>query len=438
MADNNTGTDLAGLPVSPNSNIFCTHQSFNDMGKRVASQLGGYPVVFQPALHKAYGEVNKIVANDERERQKYVQQINEEITRLQGEKEGHLQSKDSLERELKQEEAKIDRAKADIQEIKDHPEKLLNERGKKPSRVAFFISLGIILVLTVYLFVFYSSTAYSAFFRNFSNELVYGDAASYDIGATKAIFDSKAIVKASNDGKTELILILTIPAIFLALGYLIHRFTQNDSDKKRYWKVGALVLVTFVFDAILAYSITKKGYDFWLENIVVDPQEYPLFNMSEAVQSSDFWMVIFSGFVVYIIWGLLFNFVMEEYYKLNIIQVRIKGLEKNIQHYKDQCNEIKKNIKNIDEEIGEINTHIKVSQSKLNQPPTASHDMMALEINNFTTGWLAFMQYSNFSETHMGEVTKMAEDFLKSIPKDNKDTTAIQNTTNNSNSKNQI
>ena len=41
-------------------------------------------------------------------------------------------------------------------------------------------------------------------------------------------------------------------------------------------------------------------------------------------------MIIFSGFVVYIIWGFVFNFVMSEYYNLDKVRVAIEELEKKI------------------------------------------------------------------------------------------------------------
>lgn len=39
----------------------------------------------------------------------------------------------------------------------------------------------------------------------------------------------------------------------------------------------------------------------------------PNFSISYALQSPSFWVIIFAGFVSYIIWGLVFDFVMKEH-----------------------------------------------------------------------------------------------------------------------------
>ena len=58
---------------------------------------------------------------------------------------------------------------------------------------------------------FYSSAAYSAFFKDFTPD---------DTKITQAIFDSQAIGKALADGITELIFILAIPAVFYSLNVI--------------------------------------------------------------------------------------------------------------------------------------------------------------------------------------------------------------------------
>jgi hypothetical protein len=74
-----------------------------------------------------------------------------------------------------------------------------------------------------------------------------------------------------------------------------------------------------LFDALLAYQIEKKIYEF---NKTTDSAPY---NLNIALGEAEFWMIIFAGFVVYIIWGLVFDFVMKEFENIDKIRAFIRG-----------------------------------------------------------------------------------------------------------------
>ena len=74
------------------------------------------------------------------------------------------------------------------------------------------------------------------------------------------VLDPKAFDKAWADGTLEGAFVSFIPFVFLGLGYLIHMFSENKSIGN-YFKIGLLFLITFFFDAILAYQIEEKLYD---------------------------------------------------------------------------------------------------------------------------------------------------------------------------------
>ena len=135
----------------------------------------------------------------------------------------------------------------------------------------------------------------SAFFKNFDTD-----------GLTAAIFDGKALTKAMEGGWLEGVFIATIPFAFMGLGYLVHMF-QKHKNWLSYLKIATLFIVTFIFDAILAYQIEKKIYD------IEKTPDSPVFNIEVAFSKAEFWGIIFAGFVVYIIWGLVFDFIMKEY-----------------------------------------------------------------------------------------------------------------------------
>lgn len=375
---------------------------FKEYGKKQAQDLGGHPDVIHPALHATYLRVKQIIVNDKNKQQENQNKIQGEIDKLKSKNNELDNKKETKHKDLLFEEGKIEDAKSEISAINKDPSRILNEKGSPIA--SFIIGLIIILFLTIYLFVFYSSAAYSAFFKEFSPNA---------LGIATAIFDPQALGKAYQDGVTEAILILTIPAVFLGLGYLIHRI-KNDTNTKpifNYLKMGALIVVTFAFDSILAYKITEEIYEIRRAGSF-DP--LPEFNVSLALYDIKFWTIIFSGFVVYLIWGLVFNFVMQEYYKLDRVKVAKDDLERKIKDYKTTCKSLKSDIEMIDSDISHNDGEIKRLES-LKANGIISKADVQLEVNNFVTGWLSYMEYKNFPDSEKQQVIKIKDAFLAGI-----------------------
>ncbi len=330
--------------------------------------------------------------------------VQQEIEDLKGRKNQKNNDLEAKEKALVFEEKKIEDYKRKIADIRENPSQVLG--GESPSKANFFIGLFIILMLTGYLFVFYSSASYSAFFKTFT----------IDDGAVEAIFDAQALQKAWNQSWTELLLICLIPAVFLGLGYLIHRFSDNNKKEngnavKKTWsilKIVFLLIVTFLFDAILAYSIDEKIYD--LNRIITDPP----FSVSIAASDVRFWLIIFSGFVVYVIWGLVFNFVMDAYYKLDRVGVSIRNYEDRIVASKKQCNTINNEIQALNNEIARLDAEISQKNVELDQNVIIVNEIH-LAINDFVTGWLSYMTKLNYSESKISEVNLVAKRVKESI-----------------------
>lgn len=243
---------------------------------------------------------------------------------------------------------KISKIDHDIAEAPSNPVKFGIDADKKP-KAQFYIGLLILLPITLYLIVFYISAFYSAFFKNFLPETT----------AFAAIFDGQALSKAYNDengGWLEVVFITTIPFAFMGLGYLIHMFQKGKSLVTP--KIISLFVVTFIFDVILAYQIEKKIFDF-------DKLPGQVYNIRLALESVGFWGIIFAGFVVYIIWGLVFDFVMNEYENMDKVKMFINSLKKqkaNLNSEKEATKTIKEAIQ---EEISSIEGKINELQAKI-------------------------------------------------------------------------
>lgn len=239
----------------------------------------------------------------------------------------------------------------------------------------------ILVPLTVYLFVFYSSTFYSAFFRDF---------AQGNIGLGTAMLDPQAIPAAFNDGIGELFFILAAPVIFLGLGFSLHFFTLQKNNMK-YLKMAAIILVTFIFDCILAYLIGKKIHDVQL--IYTD---LPPYTIGEAIGDPNIWAIIFCGFVVYIIWGIVFDMTMTAYNDYASNKTSIEKYEKQIEDEQGKIAQLKSEKTAVNNKKIEQNSEIAKLQQSLSTSIT-HYDMSEIKstLAQFFEGWMSTMSAFN-------------------------------------------
>ncbi|MAU15619.1 MAG: beta-carotene 15,15'-monooxygenase [Muricauda sp.] len=261
------------------------------------------------------------------------------ITELKGKKTILLNKKEELEREkakLEKIEDQIIGLKNDIVEVRRNPQKFGIPVDRRSS-TKFWIGLVLLMFLTLYTFIFYISTSFSAFFRTFdpSTQLFSG------------MFYPRALQEAYDGGWLELGFILFIPFVFFGLGYLIHMFWHKPTTLNII-KVVMLFITTFIFDALLAYLIDEKLYN--LNKTFEDPE----FSVSLAFNSPSFWVIIFAGFVSYVIWGLVFDFVMKEHTDRDKIQNFINSLEKDINNLLGRAEKHKEAIASIEKVKDEL------------------------------------------------------------------------------------
>lgn len=240
----------------------------------------------------------------------------------------------------------IDQIKNEIIEVKRNPDKYGIEEGKG-LKAQFYIGLILLLPITLYVLVFYISASYSAFFKEFSNDSL-----------TAAIFDADAFTNAFKASWLEGVLVVTIPFVFMGLGYVIH-MVQKGKGLKNIFRLISLFAITFLFDSLLAYIIEKKIYEF---NKTTESSPY---NLNIALGEPEFWMIIFAGFVVYIIWGLVFDFVMKEFENIDKIRAFIRGRKENLLNLEKVKTEYANKITDFKQQIVTINGKISELQSKI-------------------------------------------------------------------------
>jgi hypothetical protein len=240
----------------------------------------------------------------------------------------------------------IDQIKNEIIEVKRNPDKYGIEEGKG-LKAQFYIGLILLLPITLYVLVFYISASYSAFFKEFSNDSL-----------TAAIFDADAFTNAFKASWLEGVLVTTIPFVFMGLGYVIH-MVQKGKGIKNIFRLAALFAITFLFDSLLAYIIEKKIYEF---NKTTESSPY---NLNIALGEPEFWMIIFAGFVVYIIWGLVFDFVMKEFENIDKIRAFIRGRKENLLNLEKLKTDCINKINDFKQQVVTINGKISELQAKI-------------------------------------------------------------------------
>lgn len=301
----------------------------------------------------------------------------------------------------------IDQIKNEIIEVKRNPDKYGIEDGKG-LKAQFYIGLFLLLPITLYVLVFYISASYSAFFKEFSNDSL-----------TAAIFDADALTNSFRASWLEGVLVITIPFVFMGLGYVIH-MVQKGKGIKNVLRMVALFITTFLFDALLAYQIEKKIYEF---NKTTDSAPY---NLNIALGEAEFWMIIFAGFVVYIIWGLVFDFVMKEFENIDKIRAFIRGKKENMMDLEKLKAEYINKINDFKQQIVTINGKISELQSKIDGFVFPVKEYLHYH-HQYKEGWFQAINTEialphkeklellegceNLSEEHLGKMNLVDPDF---------------------------
>lgn len=310
-------------------------------------------------------------------------------------------------------EAEIGKAEGRIADLNDFiaelKEKLSDAKAQhgeinKMAKVKLTVGLVILSILTLYLFIFYSSTFYSAFFKDFS---------SGDISIGAAMFDSKALPHALSEGVGELIFILCAPIIFMGLGYGLHFFMQQKSWTK-FLKSGSVLAITFIFDCILAYLIAKKIYDV---GALTKLGDVPDFSLGIAIRDVNVWAVIFCGFIVYLIWGIVFDMVMTAYEELRSNRKEIEKIGDKIRDKKELVSQEKQRIADEKSKLGTMQNRKEALIKEMTLTVHFDSQIIKAALSEFFTGWMTMMNGLNRPKTEQDEAIRIYNTTIQELLK---------------------
>lgn len=209
-----------------------------------------------------------------------------------------------------------------------------------------------------------------------------------------AMFDANALSNAANASTTVLCFVLFAPVIFMGLGFSLHFFSVQETWTK-YIKMMAIITVTFIFDAILAYMIGKHLHE--IEVIIGTASLGSTYGVTDALSDINSWAVIFCGFIVYIIWGIVFDMTMTAYNKLDLNKIRTKSIDKSIEDTQNLLKQEKNNESSLEKSVHELNNQIESIVSQISNKVLIDKSAIRTEMVNFFSGWMAQMNVLGLS-----------------------------------------
>ena len=251
--------------------------------------------------------------------------------------------------------------------------KALSIPGGRFSTLKFSINSFFLVMLSVYLFLFYVATVYKALF--------------IDLGQlAEQMSDPGGLIGAGAlPGPQEMweamrynIVVIFAPFIFYGFGYALHVILEQKS-KWKYLSVLLIVAVTFVLDFLIAYKIHLNT------NQVME-----LMGLDNEVlhwsQSPTFFIIIFMGFIVFIIWSILLHAWIKEWGKKDItgrIDEAILNLRNEVKFFDKQKEEYQ-------HKIAETESKIRYLNQRLNNIQIPESDLQ-LSVSEFVAGWFNYL-----------------------------------------------
>lgn len=233
----------------PNDDNKSSGETYSDYGIRICGKVNASLPALSAFLGRIYNAERQRQANDETLQDQLKRQFIDQLA-------GVAKDLNDKRAASQNEQTSIECLKDNLNDRENDKIKVMAKDGELNKMAKIKLILGCILLslLTVYLFLFYSSTFYSAFLLN-PNDLIDGD---YGLGT--AMFNTKALSLAYESGFGALVFILSAPIIFMGLGFSLHFFMVQKSMIK-WFKIVGLLFVTLMFDCILAYKIGEMLYN---------------------------------------------------------------------------------------------------------------------------------------------------------------------------------
>ena len=378
-------------------------ETYNQYGFRVAGLSEGNPHTLDPCLLAVCWGIKKEQEADESLQQELQKKLSAKKVELEADRKNKEEELEACKDKQKNIAAEIQSQKNKLADIEDS-----RYKRNRDAWITLIITTVLLIPFTVYFFIFYSSVAYSAFFKEF-------DISSLDSGGdfklSQAIFDAAAFPNAWNDGWGELLFILFMPIVFLAFGFVLNRW-ERENGWVKYIKIPLLILVAFIFDLLLSYAICEKIYNL---SSLMSLESLPTYSIPLAIQDPHFWVIIFLGFISYLIWGFVFSYFVKAWENLDLNKIRKAELVDKIVKLQENLKAEEANGANLRNQISSIGPRILEIDTQMSVGTRYDLAKIKLELNNFFAGWQTYLAALHASESEKQEATKRFNKVIETI-----------------------
>lgn len=263
--------------------------NFGDSEKITYTQLGFRSAQKSQSAPDAIEGYLEIVYDKFLEEQKLDEQgLKDRISKLKAEVQQEKARKQDAIAEINANKRNKEDKEKEIEELELEKIDIRNGEGETADTTPFIIGAFITLLLTLYLFVFYSSSGYSAFYGIKPGSL--------------GFINPNVFADATNKGGGVIALIILFPVIFLGLGFLIHdsleknKKLDDENKPKQYGVIITLLLITLIADAFIGYKISEGVHN----NEFNAGRTDELWKFNMIFSDINFYLVLILGFVVYV------------------------------------------------------------------------------------------------------------------------------------------
>jgi len=333
-----------GQSVKPEDNEKIT---YNQLGFRSAQKSQSNPEAVDGYLEIVYDKFLEDQKLDE-------QGLKDRIAKLKAEVQQEKAKKQETIADINANKRNKEDKEKDIEELDLEKIDIRNGDGETGDTTPFVIGAFITLLLTLYLFVFYSSSGYSAFYGIKPGSL--------------GFINPNVFADATNKGGGVITLIILFPVIFLGLGFLIHDALEKIKTGKN--KISAIVtilvllVITLIADAFIGYKISESVHT----NEFNAGRTDKLWKFNMIFSDINFYLVLILGFVVYVIWGFLLNYVLSHSYlktENEKIKLMIENVNNRIAEKRKELSDLIAKIHKLESDIVTIDNKVEEKQKDI-------------------------------------------------------------------------
>lgn len=323
--------------------------SYTQLGFRSAQKSQSSPEAIDGYLEIVYDKFLEDQKLDEQGVKDRIAKLRAEVQQEQAKKQETLADINA------QKSNKSDKEK-EIEELELEKINVRNGDNETGDTIPFVIGGFITLLLTLYLFVFYSSSGYSAFYGIKQGSI--------------GFINPNVFTEATNKGGGVITLIILFPVIFLGLGFLIHDSLEKnkklvkEKKPKQYALIIILLTITLIADAFIGYKISEGIH---INDFNAGKTE-GLWKFNMIFSDINFYLVLILGFVVYVIWGFLLNYVLSHPYlktENEKIKLMVESINNKISEKRKELSDIIAKIHKQESIIVTIETKVEGKQKDI-------------------------------------------------------------------------